>query len=379
MRDPPRPEAIRAVARCQAAGIEVKMITGDHLLTARAIAGTIGLAPRDAEKGRELRALTGEELAKLDGEDLLRAAREGSVFARIAPEQKLRLVEALQSLGEIVAMTGDGVNDAPALKRADIGVAMGVGGTDVAKSAADMILTDDNFASLEAAVEEGRGIFENLMKFLVWTLPTNGGEGLLLAIAVLFGFSLPLLPSQVLWINMLTALLLGLMLAFEPKEPDLMERPPRDPGAPLLERPLLFRIAWVSVLLSVTALFLFEWVRAAHHATFAEARTVTANSFVLMETFYLFPCRSLTRPISTFRALVANPWVFGGALAMTLLQLLFTYHPALNRIFGTEPVHPAYWVYAVLCGLGVALLVEAEKRLRLRRRSCGASRPARPS
>lgn len=366
MQDSPRPEAIRAVARCQAAGIDVKMITGDHLLTAQAIARAIGLHPRDAARGEAPRALTGEALARLDGETLRRAAQESSVFARVAPEQKLRLVEALQASGEIVAMTGDGVNDAPALKRADVGVAMGIAGTEVAKSAADMVLTDDNFASFVAAVEEGRGIFENLLKFLVWTLPTNGGGGLILVAAVLLGFAIPLLPSQVLWINMMTALLLGLMLAFEPKEPDLMERPPRDPRAPLLAPGFRFRIVWVSVLLAGTGLFLFEWVRTAHHASFSEARTVTANSVVLIEIFYLFPCRSLTRPISSLRALIANPWILGGALAMAGLQLVFTYHPAMNRIFGTVPVHPGYWIYSILCGLGVALLAEAEKWLRLK-------------
>ncbi|MGD9895921.1 MAG: cation-translocating P-type ATPase [Candidatus Methylacidiphilaceae bacterium] len=368
MRDPPRPEAIRAVVRCQAAGIEVKMITGDHLLTAQAIAKAVGIRRRDSTKPEELRGLTGEELARLGGETLRQAVKESSIFARVAPEQKLLLVEALQSAGEIVAMTGDGVNDAPALKRADIGVAMGVAGTDVAKSAADMILTDDNFASLEAAVEEGRGILENLVKFLVWTLPTNGGQGLILVLAVLLGFSLPLVPSQVLWINMMTALLLGLMLAFEPKEPDLMERRPRDPKSPMLDRRVIFRIGLVSFLMAGIAVFLFEWVRAAHRASLAEARTVTANAVVLIEIFYLFPCRSLTRPISSLRALVANPWLFLGALSMALLQLVFTYNPEMNRIFQTAPVHPGYWIYPILCGLVVALLVETEKRLRLGRK-----------
>ena len=247
MMDPPRPEAIQAVRSCQRAGIQVKMITGDHVGTAVAIAKQIGLTPL---KGEE-HVLSGQEIAALSDVELTKKVEQVSVFARVAPEQKLRLVDALQAHGHIVAMTGDGVNDAPALKQADIGIAMGNMGTEVAKEAADMVLIDDNFSSIEAAVEEGRGVFDNLVKFITWTLPTNIGEGLVILVAVMAGATLPILPVQILWINMTTAVLLGLMLAFEQKETGLMARPPRDPQTPILTGILVFRIVLVGVLLLI--------------------------------------------------------------------------------------------------------------------------------
>ena len=232
MQDPPRPSAASAVAACRQAGIAVKMITGDHAGTATAVAESVGVLGPD-DRGA---VLTGSELARLPDADLAERVDSTSVFARVSPEQKLRLVEALQAHHHVVAMTGDGVNDAPALRQADIGVAMGHGGTEVAKEASDMVLTDDDFATIEAAVEEGRGVFDNLTKFIVWTLPTNMAEGLVVLAAILFGATLPILPVQILWINMTTAVALGLMLAFEPKEAGIMTRPPRDPHAPLLSR-----------------------------------------------------------------------------------------------------------------------------------------------
>ncbi len=251
--DPPRPEAIAAVTKCRTAGIRVKMITGDHVLTAKAIGEQIGL-----DTGEAVIALTGRDLDQLSDEELADAAERASVFARVAPEQKLRLVRALQSRGHIVAMTGDGVNEAPAPKQADIGTAMGITGTDVSKEAADMILTDDNFASIEAAVEEGRGVFDNLTKFIVWTLPTNFGEGLVILAAVFAGTTLPILPVQILWINMTTAILLGLMLVFEPKESQIMSRPPRDPKMPILTGWLQFRILLVALVMLVGCFTLFH-------------------------------------------------------------------------------------------------------------------------
>ncbi|MCX6032573.1 MAG: HAD-IC family P-type ATPase [Chloroflexi bacterium] len=289
MIDPPRQEAIRAVQAAQTAGIRVKMITGDHALTAGAIAQQIGLAPAGAQ------VLTGRELAALSDEQLITAAEETAVFARVSPEQKLRLVDALQACGHVVAMTGDGVNDAPALKQADIGVAMGVTGTDVTKEAADMVLTDDNFATIEAAVEEGRTVFDNLTKMIAWTLPTNLGEGLVILAAIVLGFALPILPIQILWINMMTSVLLGLTLAMEPGEPDIMRRPPRDPRAPILTRALVGRVVLVGLLILVAAFGLFE-LELSLGAGVEIARTVAVNAVVVIE--ILLPVqRPLAHPV----------------------------------------------------------------------------------
>ena len=282
MIDPPRAEAIVSVRKCQEAGIQVKMITGDHMLTARSIARQLGLR---GGGGGELIAVTGRELEKVSDAELPELAERAAVFARVAPEQKLKLVRALQARGHIVAMTGDGVNDAPALKQADIGVAMGITGTDVAKGAADMLLTDDNFASIEAAVEEGRGVFDNLTKFIIWTLPTNVGEAMILLTAIFLGTALPLLPVQLLWINMATAVLLGLMLVFEPKERDLMQRPPRDPQQPILTRLLLLRTGLVSVLILGGAFGAFMWEQQVRGKSVIEARTTVVNVIVMVECF----------------------------------------------------------------------------------------------
>ncbi len=366
MIDPPRAEAIRAVAACRSAGIDVKMITGDHVLTATAVAEQLGLIDREKSDGRGRPALTGSALSGLSGAEMVEAAGRASIFARVAPEQKLRLVEALQADGHVVAMTGDGVNDAPALKQADIGVAMGVTGTDVAKEASDMILTDDNFATIEEAVEEGRRVFDNLTKFIVWTLPTNGGEGLVIMASIIAGVVLPILPVQILWINMTTAVLLGLMLAFEPKEADIMLRPPRDPRSPILTGELIGRIVLVSLLMLVGVFGLFFRMQS-NGADVAEARTVAVNLFVMIELFYLFNCRSFTRSI--FRiGLFTNPWVIAGPAAMIALQLLFTYAPVMNRIFHSAPIGVEEWISIVLISAAIYLVVGMEKWLRNRNR-----------
>ena len=296
MIDPPRAEAVEAVAACQAAGIRVKMITGDHAGTAGAIARQIGLCGETCSyHTREV--LTGRNIAEIDESQLAETADKTAVFARVSPEQKLRLVEALQKKDYVVAMTGDGVNDAPALRQADIGVAMGIAGTEVSKESADMVLTDDNFATIKAAVEEGRGVFDNLIKFITWTLPTNGGEGLVILLSILLGTRLPILPLQILWINMTTALLLGLMLAFEPKEDGIMQRPPRDPAMPILTRPLITRIVLVSLMLVICAFGLFKLELMLMNDNEALARTLAVNVFVFGEMFYLFNCRSITDPV----------------------------------------------------------------------------------
>lgn len=363
MMDPPRQEAIAAVSACQKAGILVKMITGDHVATAAAIARQIGLNGA-ADSDQNNFAINGHRLSQLADHELVDIAQRAAVFARVSPEQKLRLVEALQAKGHVVAMTGDGVNDAPALKQADIGVAMGVGGTEVAKEAADMVLTDDNFSTIEAAVEEGRAVFDNLVKFITWTLPTNIGEGLVILVAVFAGLTLPITPVQILWINMTTAVLLGLMLAFEGKEPGIMSRPPRRPETPVLTRELGFRVALVSMMLMLGAFGLFEWTL--HHSQHIDmARTVAVNMFVFGELFYLFNCRSLR--YSMFKlGIFSNRWLVIGVAAMALLQVLFTYSPTMNQLFGSAPIGIAEWGWILSGGLLIYAVVGIEKWLRRR-------------
>ncbi|MFK0246003.1 HAD-IC family P-type ATPase [Amycolatopsis azurea] len=326
MQDPPRPEAIEAVRACREAGIEVTMITGDHPATARSIAREFGIS---------------------------------SVHARVSPEEKLRFVDEIQRDGEVVAMTGDGVNDAPALRRADIGVAMGKGGTEVAKQAADMVLTDDNFASIGAAVEEGRAVFDNLRKFIIWTLPTNMAEGLVILAAILAGTALPILPVQILWINMTTAVALGLTLAFEPREPDVMRRPPLPPSLPLLTGALAGRTVFVSVILLACSFGAFQWQLGAG-APVELARTVAMNVFVGGEIAYLVNCRSLMnlRPrVGFFR----NRWLLVGVAVTVLLQLLSTYVPFMNSLFHTAPMPWHTWLLVPVLGALTYVLVELDK------------------
>lgn len=362
MMDPPRPEAIAAVAACQQAGIQVKMITGDHAVTAAAIGMELGLGIDTCPGKPACQVLSGADLTAMSDTELMEKVPHTAVFARVAPEQKLRLVMALQRHGEIVAMTGDGVNDAPALKQADIGIAMGKGGTEAAKEAADMILTDDNFATIEAAVEEGRGVYDNLLKFIVWTLPTNMGEGLVILTSMLLGTVLPILPVQILWINMTTAVCLGLMLAFEPKEPGIMERPPRRPGEPILDSELIIRICIVGGILLVAAFGLFKW-ELVTTGDEAQARTVAVNVFILVEAFYLFNSRSFSR--SPFAlGFFSNPWVPTGFAIMVLLQLAFTYLPFMNHAFSTAPIGIMPWVKSVGVGLAAYFIIEWEKRIR---------------
>lgn len=361
MSDPPRPAAMRAVASCRAAGIDVKMITGDHLSTARAIARQLGIIEEDDET----RVLTGVDLSALTTDEYAQAVGGASVFARVSPDQKLRLVEALQGLGHVVAMTGDGVNDAPALKQADIGVAMGAGGTEVAKEAADMILVDDNFATIEAAVEEGRGVFDNLTKFITWTLPTNIGEGSVILVAILIGATLPIIPVQILWINMTTALALGMTLAFEPKEDDIMARPPRDPRRSLLTGTLLVRIALVSALLVGGAWWLFELERS-NGASISQARTAALDLFVTVEAVYLFACRSLVHSTWSLGVL-SNRWLLVGVATQAGAQAAITYIPEMNSIFQTAPIGARAWGLVAAVAAAASVVVALDKRLWRRR------------
>lgn len=357
MQDPPRPEAIEAIKHCQEAGIAVKMITGDHAQTALAIGHQLGLIPPETT-----RVMTGVELAQCNANELRVVASQCAIFARVSPEQKLRLVQALQQEDQVVAMTGDGVNDAPALKQADIGIAMGLNGTDVARDSAAMILTDDNFATIEAAVEEGRCVFDNINKFIVWTLPTNLGQGLLLMWAIFAGVTLPILPVQILWINMTTAVLLGLMLAFEPKEPDLMLRPPRHPKTPLMSTTLISRVIGVGLLLLVGSFGLFEW-EMTHGATLAQGRTVAVGVFVMVSFFYLFNCRSFTKSMFALGVL-SNRWLLGGCGAMLSLQLAYTYVPFMNTWFASAPIGWGSWIRILSFSVVVFLLIGLEKRWR---------------
>jgi len=353
--DPPRAEAIDAVHQVHAAGIRVKMITGDHGATAQAIATQIGI-------GANGQVLTGAELETLDDVALQARVLDIDVYARASPEHKLRLVRALQDRGQVVAMTGDGVNDAPALKRADVGVAMGLKGTEAAKEAAAMVLADDNFASIAHAVEEGRTVYDNLRKALLFTLPTNGAEALVIVAAILFGVALPLTPVQVLWVNMVTAVTLSLALAFEPAEAGVMQRAPRDPAEPLINAFMLWRILFMSVLLVIAPLSLFLW-QSSQGVDAALARTVAVNALVVGEIFYLFNSRYIHDSILSRAGLLGSRPVLITIGILLLLQLAFTYFPPLHYLMGTAPMPARDWVIVTLAGLAVLLLVELEKAL----------------
>ncbi|QRK07070.1 HAD-IC family P-type ATPase [Archangium violaceum] len=389
MIDPPREEAINAVRACHTAGITVKMITGDHAKTAEAIGAQLGIL-----EGR--RAVTGAELAALDDTRLREVAMSSNVFARVAPEHKLRLVRALQKEGQVVAMTGDGVNDAPALKQANIGVAMGITGTAVSKESADIILTDDNFASIAAAVEEGRRVYDNLIKSLAFVLPTNLGLALILIVGVGFfpilrvaGEREPLLamlPTQLLWINLVATVALALPLAFEAREPNLMQRMPRHPDAPVLSGFVVMRTVMVAVLMcaGATGLFLWEYNaevgRLGHELALSEAQTMAVTTVIMFQIFYLLNCRSLRD--SFFRiGVFSNPFVYLGIAMLVLLQLGFIYLPFMQAVFNTAPLSLEALGLCALVGAIVLPVISVEKWLRSRRaqddRGAGTRHPLR--
>jgi len=353
--DPPRAEAVQAVARCQAAGIRVVMITGDHGVTANAIAGQLGMAAGHA-------AISGPQIEAMDDEALREAVRDVRVFARASPEHKLRLVRALKANGEIVAMTGDGVNDAPALKQADVGVAMGMKGTEAAKQAGAVVLADDNFASIAHAVEEGRTVYDNLKKTVTFLLPINGGESLTLLLAVLLGVALPILPAQVLWVNMVSSVALAMVLAFEPTEAGVMRRPPRPAGEPLLSRFLVWRIVFVSTLFLAGIFGMFEWA-ISQGASIEAARTTAVNTLVCMEVFYLFSVRYLKAPSFTLQGVRGTPRVLMAVAGVVLLQLFFTYTPLMQTLFHTEALPLAWGLAILLVGVAVLVILELEKAL----------------
>ncbi|MDR4495648.1 MAG: cation-transporting P-type ATPase [Nitrospirales bacterium] len=361
--DPPRSEAIEAVRQCQQAGIRVKMITGDHLVTAR----TIGL---QMNIGNGNDAISGQALETLTDDQLKRVAGDIDIFARTSPEHKLRLVQVLQAGGAVVAMTGDGVNDAPALKRADVGVAMGVKGTEVAKEAAEMVLADDNFASMRHAVEEGRRVYDNIQKSILFILPTNVAEAGVIVSAIFLGTLLPITPVQILWVNMITAVTLALALTVEPSESDVMRRPPRNPGEAILSSFLLWRIGFVSVLAVAGTFGLFLWERE-QGASIETARTVSVNMLVVFEACYLWNARSFYGSVLSQKGLFGNPYI-PLTIGMVLgIQGLFTYTEVMQTLFHTTGLPAFAWVRIVAIGLAIFLLVEFEKyvwRIILRRR-----------
>ena len=351
--DPPRDEAISAVAECQTAGIRVKMITGDHAGTAVAIARQLGLDNPDT-------ILTGQEIDSLDDDALRRRVQDTAVFARTSPGHKLRLVMALQSEGAVVAMTGDGVNDAPALKRADVGVSMGLNGSEAAKEASEMVLADDNFATIAEAVKAGRTVYDNLKKAILFILPTNGGEALVLIAAILLGVTLPITAVQILWVNMVTAVTLALALAFEPTEPDVMRRPPRRADEPILSGFLVWRVAFVSTLFLAVLFAKFQYALS-QGASIEEARTIVVNTLVVLEIFYLFSVRYLKTASITWRGIMGTPAVLIAVGSVTALQFLFTYSGFMVSFFDTRPLSFIQGIQIVGAGVFLLVILEIEK------------------
>lgn len=349
MIDPPRESATKAVQACQTAGIQVKMITGDHAVTAQAIARRMGM-----NKNGSVLAFTGAELAQMDSHEFANVVEEGVVFARVAPEQKLRIVEALQGKGEIVAMTGDGVNDAPALKQADIGIAMGGAGTEVAKEAADMLLTDDNFASIEAAIEEGRAVYKNLIKAICFILPVNGGESMTILLSTLLARDLPILSLQILWLNMLNSITMTVPLAFEPKSDNVMQKPPRHPNEPLLSRSRLGRILAISLFNWIVIFGVFEYIRQTT-GNLPLARTMAINSLIAGRIFYLLSISQLVPNIiakldGTMKETIDVPAIGFGIIGAIILQVIFAQVPFINEVFKTAPLSFNQWLLCLAVG-----------------------------
>ena len=355
--DPPRAEAVEAVAECHAAGIRVKMITGDHAATACAIGEMIGLR-------NHVRVLTGADLEALDDSALADAAIETDIFARTSPAHKLRLVTALQARGLTVAMTGDGVNDAPSLKRADAGIAMGQKGSAAAKEAAELVLADDNFASIEAAVREGRTVYDNIKKVISWTLPTNAGEAMTIVIALFAGMSLPITAVQILWVNLVTAITLGLSLAFEPSEPGTMSRPPRPRHEPLLTGGMVWQIIFASALILAAVFGIYAYAIDVGYPL-QLAQTMAMNMLVVLEIMYLFYIRNLRSPSLTWAAAKGTRTVWVCVSIVTVAQFAITFLPPMQAIFGTQPVPLFDGLLIVAIGAVFFALIETEKQMRL--------------
>ncbi|RZN15240.1 MAG: HAD family hydrolase [Methanosarcinales archaeon] len=353
MMDPPRDEVVHAIGMCTNAGIRVIMVTGDHRETALAIAKKVGIKTGGVS--------TGAEIDDMESEDLACCLDETSVFARTSPEHKFKIVQNLQQKGEIVAVTGDGINDAPALKTADIGIAMGMSGTEVSRESSDMVLVDDNFASIVAAVEEGRNVYSKIQKIILWTLPTNGGEGLIIMTALLFGFTFPLLPLHIIWINTVTAIGLGTTLIAEPKEEGLLRRPPRPATEPLLTS-LIKKLILIVAILMVTGSFTLFFFNLNNNEDITVARTIVLNTIVMFEVFYLLNCKSINKHVH--KQIFSNKFMLIGITIVMLLQMGITYLPAMNSIFHTAPLTSAHWVMIVAISSTVFFLMEFLKYLR---------------
>jgi magnesium-transporting ATPase (P-type) len=351
--DPPRKEAIEAVKECHGGGIRVTMITGDHKITAAAIAKMLDI-------GDGKTAITGKEIEEMDTATLQERVATVDVFARASPEHKLRLVKAIQANKQIAAMTGDGVNDAPALKKADIGVAMGIKGTEVTKEAAEMILTDDNFASIAAAVKEGRTVYNNVEKAILFMLPTNIAEASVIAVAIIFGFIMPITAPQILWVNMVTSVALGLVISFEPPETDVMLRPPRAVDRPLVTGFGLWRILFVGLALLAYTLSAFFWMKS-NGASDSLARTVAVNALIMGQVFYLLNSRYLLGSSVSLKAHRGNKYLPLSIIAVIILQSLFTYTRPFQAMFGNEAIPLRIWPWMLAGGLVFFLVVEAEK------------------
>jgi magnesium-transporting ATPase (P-type) len=356
--DPPRQEAIESIAKCHQAGIDVKMITGDHAVTASAIGKQLGLHNCD-------RVLTGQELDKLDDEQLKSIVRDTGIFARTSPEHKLRLVMALQENAMTVAMTGDGVNDAPALKRAGVGVAMGKTGSEAAKEASEIVLADDNFSTIVAAVREGRTVYDNIKKVISWTLPTNAGEAMTIILALLLGLSLPITPIQILWINMITAVTLGIALAFEPTEENTMKRPPRPRNEALLSGGLLWHIVLVAGLFLAAVFSMYEYAIMKGYSE-ALARTMAMNTLVVLEIFHLFFIRNMYGTSLNRKAVMGTRVVWAAVIAVTIGQFAITYLPWLQAVFETQAISILDGALIITVGLIMFCIIEIEKQVRLK-------------
>jgi P-type Ca2+ transporter type 2C len=352
--DPARDEVLDSIKECREAGIQVKMITGDHAITATAIAKNLTITDNDD-------CVTGNELEKMGDEELIDVVKNNSVFARTSPEHKIRIVKALQADNQFCAMTGDGVNDAPALKQANIGIAMGIKGTEVTKDASEMVLADDNFASIVNAVEEGRTVYDNIRKALLFLLPTNGAEALVLIAAIIIGSTMPIAPVQILWVNMVTAVTLALALSFEPMEQQVMKKPPRHPDSTLIDAYFLWRIIYVSILIGGISFGAFKLLMG---STGDEelARTIAVNTLVAGQLFYLFNCRKIYQ--SSFnKDFLGNKYAFYAAGILVILQIIFTYMPFMNNVFGTTPLQGKHWLYPIIGGIVVLVIVEIEKTI----------------